>query len=56
MNKVVMMLCIGFLIVSLIGIAIGALMTVVIWHMFYNNLDIEASKGQELTDINNETE
>lgn len=56
MSKVVMMACIGFLIICIMGAVIGLLISLVIWHMFRNNLDFEYSEEQELTENNNETE
>ena len=54
MSKVVMVSLIGLLIVCIMGAVVGLLIAVVVWHMFYNNLDFEDM--EELTDNNNETE
>lgn len=55
MSKVVMVSLIGLLIVCFMGAIVGLLIAVVVWHMFYNNLDFEDSE-QELIENNNETE
>ncbi len=56
MSKVVMLACVGFLIICIIGAVVGLLIALVIWHMFRNNLDFEDGEKQELTENNNETE
>lgn len=54
MSKVIMLACIGFLIICIIGAVVGLLIALVVWYMFRNNLNFEYSK--ELTEDNNETE
>lgn len=48
---------IGLLIVCFMGAIVGLLIAVVVWHMFYNNLDFDFEDSeQELIENNNETE
>lgn len=54
MSKVVILSFIGYIIICIIGAMVGLLISLVIWHMFRNNLDFEDS--QEITKNNNETE
>lgn len=57
MSKVVMVSLIGLLIVCFMGAIVGLLIAVVVWHMFYNNLDFDFEDSeQELIENNNETE
>lgn len=44
MSKVIMLACIGFLIICIIGAVVGLLIALVVWYMFRNNLDFEYSE------------